>query len=58
MTMCDFRGKVIKGTMVSVFLSLGPLALGEARGRVVRRPRQPYEEIHVVRNWRIPPTGM
>lgn len=47
----DFQDEVRKGTVASILLSFGSLALGKARCHVTRILGQPYGETHVARNW-------
>lgn len=48
MTDRDLQGEAIKAITVSLFLSLGSLALRKARCHAVSKPKQPYKETHVV----------
>lgn len=57
MKVCDLQGYVTNDTVASTLLSLASLTLGKASCHVIRTIKQPYKDIHVVKNWGILPTA-
>ena len=53
-----FQGEAITGAAVSAFLSLGPLALGEAVCHAVSKHEQHHEAEPLVGTWGFRPTAV